>query len=436
MQPVALTLLGLAAASEPSPYAGNPKGAAAAIMHHIVTHSANDSAKFLVWGYGQSIIHDAMLEADEALGLDEGLTQWVNPILDGFLSDGESEAFNMTHGLPVSPEFVGNSVGDKLGLFPHAYLHRAVHYNGSEAPPSVATDLEVARKIAFDYILEWPVKWKDGTYTRNYPGKVTSWPENNHQQYVWGDDSYMGLTLPARMAAAGQDAADGTLALFAAEQHALMSGHLVDPVTGVYFHGRNLESGEFSCCKWGRANGWAMMTHAEVLAALEATPGPAALAAKTRALTIFRDHAAALAKLQNRTDGRWHQLLDDSGSFLETSATAMYLVAMTEGLNRGWLEPQAFVPVVRKAWQGLAKVIHEDGHVAHICDGFGIHDTPAQYEACGQHYAKSQSGLGTVLKAAVLIAGSNFELVSPPFTLNDSPSSAADSAVADSTAWV
>lgn len=376
-------------------------------MHHII---ANNSEYFRKWSYGPSIIHDACILAEEQLDLPEGLQAWVNPQLNGFLSDGTSEAFNVTHNLTVLPEFIGNAVGDKLGLFPHAFLHRGLHYNASAAPPppgypGVAVDLEVARRVAVDYILRWPVRWhKDGTVTRNYPGHVPWWPQDNRSQYVWGDDAYMGLTLPARLAVAGLDDPGGTLALFAADQHALMAGHLLDRASGIYFHGRNLETGQFSCCKWGRANGWMMMTHAEVLAALEATPGPAASAAKKRALAIFVRHATALANVQNATDGRWHQLLDDPTSFLETSATAMFTVAMAEGLKRGWLSREAFAPVVRRAWQGLARVIREDGYVAAICDGFGIHATPADYKACAQDYARSQPGLGAVLRAAVLVA--------------------------------
>lgn len=95
----------------------------------------------------------------------------------------------------------------------------------------------------------------------------------------------------------------------------------------------------------------------------------------------------------------------------------MYTVTMIEGLNRGWLEPQTFMPVVLKAWQGLAKVIHDNGRVDHICGGFGIHATPAEYEAVSQSYKQGQSGLGSVLRAAVLLAKSNFTLYDSPLSV-------------------
>ena len=34
-----------------------------------------------------------------------------------------------------------------------------------------------------------------------------------------------------------------------------------------------MADGRHSCCKWGRANGWGMLSHIEVLAAVAAFPG-------------------------------------------------------------------------------------------------------------------------------------------------------------------
>ena len=62
--------------------------------------------------------------------------------------------------------------------------------------------------------------------------------------------------------------------------------------------------------------------------------------------------------------------------------------------------------MIARAWKGLSQpaVIHKSGYVAGMCDGFGIHSTPADYAACKQLYTRSQPGLGSVLKATVLMA--------------------------------
>jgi rhamnogalacturonyl hydrolase YesR len=149
-----------------------------------------------------------------------------------------------------------------------------------------------------------------------------------------------------------------------------------------------------------------MMTHAEVLGALRVSRWSGAAAAEAAAAKVFVAHARALAAVQEPGDGRWHQLLDNATMWLETSCTAMFVVAMSRGVDAGWLDAATFNPVIAKAWAGLSRpdVIHDDGVVAGMCDGFGIHATPADYAGCKQLYSKGTPGLGSVLTAAVLMA--------------------------------
>ena len=169
------------------------------------------------------------------------------------------------------------------------------------------------------------------------------------------------------------------------------------------------------------------MMQVEVIDALSASRWPGAKAASTAAIAAFRSHCEALAQVQVRDhpsvsshllvvrwseeflwvqapDGRWHQVLTNSSTYLESSGTAMYIVSMAQGVERGWLDESKFSAVIAKAWEGLATQIHDDGVVEGICDGFGIHAFESDYEAAPTLYGKSQPGLGSVLKAAVLMA--------------------------------
>jgi hypothetical protein len=77
--------------------------------------------------------------------------------------------FNLTHNIPINTGWIGNAVGDKIGLYPHAYLHRYLHYSGNDrleplqshaSPPkgyNSSADLAVAKRTVDDYILTWPV---------------------------------------------------------------------------------------------------------------------------------------------------------------------------------------------------------------------------------------------------------------------------------------
>ena len=45
-----------------------------------------------------------------------------------------------------------------------------------------------------------------------------------------------------------------------------------DKEDGLYYHGYNDQDREESCCKWGRANGWGLFSHVEVMASVESFP--------------------------------------------------------------------------------------------------------------------------------------------------------------------
>ena len=70
-----------------------------------------------------------------------------------------------------------------------------------------------------------------------------------------------------------------------------------------------------------------MMGHVETLLALSASDWAGAAAAHTATVHTLQQHTAALAAHQS-TDGRWHQIVNNRSTFLESSGTAMYLVAM------------------------------------------------------------------------------------------------------------
>merc|ERR1719468_1043381 len=103
------------------------------------------------------------------------------------------------------------------------------------------------------------------------------------------------------MIVAGLDSPDHKYARFIAEQHPLFVGHLRDVDDGVYFHGYNARLGQPSCCKWGRANGWTLMTHVEVLRALLSSSWDGAAVAAADVLDRFQRHARGLAKLQAKS---------------------------------------------------------------------------------------------------------------------------------------
>jgi len=121
---------------------------------------------------------------------------------------------------------------------------------------------------------------------------------------------------------------------------------------------------------------------------------------------LFRAHVRGLAEVQAVGDGRWHQVLNNSDTFLETSSTAMYLWGMAEGVTRGWLTKAEFGTTIENAWNGLVKAVKDDGTVTGITEGTGIGPSAEWYNQRSTAYLSSCPGLGSVLRA--FLAYDNF----------------------------
>jgi len=95
----------------------------------------------------------------------------------------------------------------------------------------------------------------------------------------------------------------------------------------------------------------------------------------------------------------WHQLLDKPDTFLETSATAIYVYSIARGINRGWLDPLTYGPMVSLAWNAVAKKVNAQGQVEGTCVGTGMGFDPAFY------YYRPTSPLAAHGYGTVLLAG-------------------------------
>ena len=311
-------------------------------------HGSRDPrCQFGRWNYGDSIILDSLLYASAHVpGVNA--SGFVDTRLDGWLRDGNSSAFNISHG--IRPRPVG--FGQVPDLYPFVYLSQAEFHRHRARPAprgySNATALLVGRAGA-QSILEWPKLWSDGMISRDdeHPTDSACWGGGPRQPSggvkaacVWGDDATMALTPVSRGVAFSASATRRAEArAWLSKQHSLYAVHLQDSGgDGLFFHGQDASLGQHSCCKWSRANGWMMTAHVEVLAALANSSssgsgggggrGWQAGHASTEqeqfdaALAIYRSHAAALAKVQS-ADGRFYQLLNDSSTWLETSGTCL-----------------------------------------------------------------------------------------------------------------
>lgn len=274
---------------------------------------------------------------------------------------------------PAAPQLPWQgTVSDHLGIFPIVYVSRYCRDHRTH-------DLLVAMDVAERYVLAYPQRLPGpgGPFART--GGWAGQPETGNATFLWADDQvsgracgcattimmrattpllpchssiqpparapspprlnrtrlsvqFMGLALISRLARFGPVNTRRRYAMFAADMLLAFAARLVDPADGLASHGVNAATGAHSCCKWGRANGWGLMAHAEVLAALDALPpnrsdtsssditAVAATAAvaevRARLVQSLQVHVTAMLAVQDGATGRWHQVLNDTSTYL------------------------------------------------------------------------------------------------------------------------
>jgi len=402
---LALALSSAASAAARAPAAPAPGDVAQRVAARLLAFPPADRM-VAVENYGPSIALAATFDA-AARWAAPGLAASASSLLDAAVAgpappayprSSASNPWNIAHNISVP---YSGTPGDTIGLFPIAFLARA-RFRG-EPYAAYALDWQVALDVANSYVLSYPQRLPDGTLSRaqGWAGQ----PANNLSTFVWSDDDFMGLGLLAALAVAPGVPADfaARAASFVAGEHLTFAAHLQSPASGLYQHGYNAFTNETSCCAWGRANGWHLLAHADVHAAVTAAaPGHPALPA-LRAL--WQSHAAGMLAVQPAAgaggDGRWRQVLDAPATFLETSVTAMAVYSLARGIAAGVLDDATYGAAVDAAWAGVAGAVAPDGSVAGICEGTGVGTDVAFYEARSTAYATSDPGIGSVLRAAI-----------------------------------
>ncbi|WP_175414948.1 glycoside hydrolase family 88/105 protein [Nibricoccus aquaticus] len=201
-----------------------------------------------------------------------------------------------------------------------------------------------------DFISNKQFRFEDGSLARERP----------QPRSVWTDDFYMGVSFLAQM---GKLTGDTQYWDDGVKQITQLSKHLFISEKGLYDHGWSENTAGYDPrFYWGRANGWATMAMCELLSVL-----PKDFKGRDEVLHLYRQHMRSLIELQDGT-GLWHNMLDKSETYLETSASAMFVYGLAKGVNEGWLSP-AFGPAAITGWNGVVTRVLPDGRVDGICEG-------------------------------------------------------------------
>lgn len=114
---------------------------------------------------------------------------------------------------------------------------------------------------------------------------------------------------------------------------------------------------------WARGDGWVFAGLAKVLTDL-----PADDSHRTEYISKFKGLAAAIKQSQ-QAEGYWTRSMLDPvhAPGPETSGTAFFTYGMLWGINNGYLDKTAYLPVVQKSWSYLVNTaLQADGKVGYV----------------------------------------------------------------------
>lgn len=238
--------------------------------------------------------------------------------------------------------------------------------------------LELINRTA-DFISNTQFRLEDGTLARNRP----------QYESVWADDLYMSVPFLVNM---GKLTGNNAYYDDAVKQVLQIANRLFIPNQQLFDHGWNKTSSNYDPhFYWGRANGWALMTMAELLSVL-----PENYKGREQILHLYRSQIQSLANLQDGS-GFWHNLLDKPDSYQETSCTAMITFAIAKGINEGWIS-HIYGPMALTGWNAISTQVLKDGSVDGTCEGTTFaHDNVYYYNRGKSIHATH--GYGPVLYA-------------------------------------
>ena len=148
---------------------------------------------------------------------------------------------------------------------------------------------------------------------------------------------------------------------------------------------------------WGRGNGWAASAMTELLLIMPLN--------HPRRAYIFDAYVQQMQALVRSQDGAglWHQLLDDTTTFKESSCTAMFVFALATGVQQGWLAADSFRVAAKQGWMALASCFSPDSGLRYVCTGLGASATRTVYTQHAQATGDSHGTAGFIWAATAMV---------------------------------
>nr|XP_018265083.1 uncharacterized protein I303_03266 [Kwoniella dejecticola CBS 10117]OBR87241.1 hypothetical protein I303_03266 [Kwoniella dejecticola CBS 10117] len=164
--------------------------------------------------------------------------------------------------------------------------------------------------------------------------------------------------------------------------------YLMDPVTGLWYHGwcftpdgkptqfsknPNVASygHHFSAALWARGNSWITLAIPMLLEILQdklEKDDPVRLTL----ISVLKRQIDALIPLQDPQMGLWRTLLVDKETYVETSASAGFAAGIYMSLRLGLISGDQYRLTADRALQGVVEQIDDSGEVGNVSYGTGV----------------------------------------------------------------
>ncbi|WP_346771245.1 glycoside hydrolase family 88 protein [Hymenobacter sp. YC55] len=183
------------------------------------------------------------------------------------------------------------------------------------------------------------------------------WHKKRYPYQIWLDGLYMAEPFSAEYSKLFNEPAGFD---HVAQQFAQVEKHLVDPKTGLLYHGYD-ESREQKWANkttglspnfWSRGIGWYAMALVDVLDYF-----PKDHPQRGQLIKNLQRLAPVLVKYQDPKTGGWWQVTDQAnrkGNYIETSGSCMFVYALAKGVRMGYLDKKFAAPA-QKGYQGIVK---------------------------------------------------------------------------------
>jgi rhamnogalacturonyl hydrolase YesR len=182
------------------------------------------------------------------------------------------------------------------------------------------------------------------------------------KRWCWSDALFMA---PPAWAALSRVTGDQRYVDYAIHEYLATQDYLFDKQEKLYyrdsrFFDRRTEHG--NKVFWSRGNGWVFAGLPLLLEQL-----PAGHDASEGFLVTFREMAHTFKNIQT-AEGLWApSLLDfEYDPSPETSGSAFVVFGLAWGVNRGYLDSETYLPVIKKGWHALVSAVDENGKLGWV----------------------------------------------------------------------